>query len=187
VRAEGPQKIQEAAHCSLRGGSPLCSIQTSAIWDATASTADALLLVSALAAQGCKVRTRWVNIFRFSCPIQNIAAQIVRTIERRRAREQEAAATNELLATEPEASWEAIAPHLDAALGELNEADRDALLLRYFEKKSAQEMAVILGIRVGQRISFRFILALGTRQYLTIRKGGNRLGRGGVFTQGTFA
>jgi len=77
---------------------------------------------------------------------QNIAAQTVRTIERRRAREQEAAAMNELLATESEASWEAIAPHLDAALGELNVTDHDALLLRYFEKKSAQEMAGILGI-----------------------------------------
>src|SRR5204862_828662 len=39
-----------------------------------------------------------------------------------------------------------IAPHLDAALGELSEPDRDAVLLRYFEKKSAQEMAERLGI-----------------------------------------
>ena len=63
---------------------------------------------------------------------QNIAAQTVRTIERRRAREQEAAIMNELLSTESDASWEAIAPHLDAALGELNEADRDALLSALF-------------------------------------------------------
>lgn len=77
---------------------------------------------------------------------QNIAAQTVRTIERRRKREQEAATMNELLAPESEASWEGVSPHLDAALGELNDADRDALLLRYFEKKSAQEMAGILGI-----------------------------------------
>lgn len=53
---------------------------------------------------------------------------------------------NELLSAEPDASWEQIAPHLDAALGELSEPDRDALLLRYFEKKSAGEMAQILGI-----------------------------------------
>ena len=77
---------------------------------------------------------------------QNIAAQTVRTEVRRHAREQEAAAMNELLSTEPDASWEHIAPHLDAALGELSEPDRDALLLRYFERKSAQEMAQILGI-----------------------------------------
>jgi RNA polymerase sigma factor (sigma-70 family) len=77
---------------------------------------------------------------------QNIAAQTVRTDVRRRAREQEAAAMNELFATAPDAPWEHIAPHLDAALGELSEADRDALLLRFFERKSAQEMAQVLGI-----------------------------------------
>jgi RNA polymerase sigma factor (sigma-70 family) len=76
---------------------------------------------------------------------QNIAAQTVRTIERRRAREQEAVAMNELLSTEAETVWERIAPHLDEALGELSEDDQDALLLRYFERKSAREMAQTLG------------------------------------------
>jgi RNA polymerase sigma factor (sigma-70 family) len=77
---------------------------------------------------------------------QNIAAQTVRTDVRRRNREQEATAMKELLSAETDAAWEDIAPHLDAALGELNEPDRDALLLRYFERKSAREMAVTLGI-----------------------------------------
>ena len=76
---------------------------------------------------------------------QNIAAQTVRTDVRRRAREQEAVAMNELLSAEPNALWEHIAPHLDAAIGELSEADRDALLLRYFERMSAREMAQTLG------------------------------------------
>src|SRR6266511_3939883 len=79
---------------------------------------------------------------------QNIAAQTVRSDVRRRARESRwiGTAMNELLATESDAAWEHIAPHLDAALGELSEADRDALLLRYFERKSAQEMAQVLGV-----------------------------------------
>ncbi len=76
---------------------------------------------------------------------QNIAAQTVRTIERRRAREQEAVAMNELISSLPEASWEQIEQHLDAALGELTDAERDAVLLRYFQKKSAAEIAQILG------------------------------------------
>jgi RNA polymerase sigma factor (sigma-70 family) len=76
---------------------------------------------------------------------QNLAANIVRSDVRRRAREQEAAAMNELFATESNTIWEHIAPQLDAALGELNEPDRDALLLRYFERKSAREMAQTLG------------------------------------------
>jgi RNA polymerase sigma factor (sigma-70 family) len=77
---------------------------------------------------------------------QNLAAQTVRTDVRRRAREQEAAAMNELLADQPEAIWEHVAPLLDEALGELAEPDRDAVLLRYFERKSAREMAQTLGV-----------------------------------------
>ena len=77
---------------------------------------------------------------------QNIAAQTVRTDVRRRAREQEAAAMNELLASSPEADWEQIAPHLDAALGDLTEPERDAVMLRYFQRQSARDMAQTLGI-----------------------------------------
>ena len=77
---------------------------------------------------------------------QNLAVKVVRSEVRRRNREQEAATMNALLADAPDATWEHLAPHLDAALGELSEPDRDALMLRYFERKSAQEMAKILGI-----------------------------------------
>ena len=77
---------------------------------------------------------------------QNIAAQTVRTDVRRRVREQEAVAMNELLSNEPNASWEEIAPHLDAGLGELSDSDRDAITLRFFERKSAREMAQRLNI-----------------------------------------
>src|SRR5262245_61188827 len=63
---------------------------------------------------------------------QNIAANTVRADVRRRAREQEAAAMTELLSAESDAGWENVSPHLDDALGELPDADREALLLRYF-------------------------------------------------------
>ena len=75
---------------------------------------------------------------------RNIAAQTIRTEVRRRTREKEAAVMNE--SQESDAPWEEIAPQLDAALAELSEPDRDAVLLRYFENKPAQEMATILGI-----------------------------------------
>jgi RNA polymerase sigma factor (sigma-70 family) len=77
---------------------------------------------------------------------RNVAAQTVRSEVRRRAREQEAATMNELLSTPAEASWDPFAQHLDTAMAELDDMDRDAVLLRYFERKSAQEMAGILGI-----------------------------------------
>jgi RNA polymerase sigma factor (sigma-70 family) len=80
------------------------------------------------------------------CTARNLAANAIRTDVRRRLREQEAASMNELLSATPDSYWEQIAPHLDAALGELAEPDRDAVLLRYFQKKSAAEMGEVLGI-----------------------------------------
>ncbi len=75
---------------------------------------------------------------------RNLAAKVVRTDVRRRVREKEAVAMND--SSETDTSWEEIAPHLDAALADLSEPDRDAVLLRYFEKKPANEMSEILGI-----------------------------------------
>jgi RNA polymerase sigma factor (sigma-70 family) len=77
---------------------------------------------------------------------QNLAANAVRTEVRRRVREQKSAAMNEQLSNEADATWEHIAPHLDAALGELSETDRDVLLFRYFQGKSAREIAQTLGL-----------------------------------------
>jgi RNA polymerase sigma factor (sigma-70 family) len=80
------------------------------------------------------------------CTAHNLSVNAVRGEVRRRAREEKAAAMNELLAGEHEADWESIALHLDDALRQLSEPDRDALLLRYFQRKSAREMAQALGI-----------------------------------------
>ncbi|HSY42328.1 MAG TPA: sigma-70 family RNA polymerase sigma factor, partial [Candidatus Acidoferrum sp.] len=76
---------------------------------------------------------------------RNLAANTVRSETRRRTREQEAVAMN--LLNETENDWETISLYLDDALCHLDEADRDALMLRYFEGKSAREMADILGLR----------------------------------------
>ncbi|HWH68906.1 MAG TPA: sigma-70 family RNA polymerase sigma factor, partial [Candidatus Sulfotelmatobacter sp.] len=77
---------------------------------------------------------------------RNLASKTVRSDVVRRAHEQEAAAMNELLAAAPDPLWEQVAPHLDAALDELNESDRNALMLRYFQRQSAREMAQALGV-----------------------------------------
>lgn len=77
---------------------------------------------------------------------RNIAANAVRSDVRRRVREQEAAAMNDLISAEPEVPWDRIAAHLDTVLDELNDGERHAVLLRYFERKSAREMGQILGI-----------------------------------------
>jgi RNA polymerase sigma factor (sigma-70 family) len=77
---------------------------------------------------------------------RNLAAKQIRAAVRRQNHEQEAAAMSELLAAEPEADWNEIAPHLDAALGELSEPDRDAVLLRYFQRKTSGEIGGLIGI-----------------------------------------
>jgi RNA polymerase sigma factor (sigma-70 family) len=77
---------------------------------------------------------------------QNIAAHSIRTEVRRRRLEEESAAMNDHSICSSEASLDQVAKHLDEALGEMSESDRDALLLRYFERKSAREMAGILGL-----------------------------------------
>jgi RNA polymerase sigma factor (sigma-70 family) len=99
----------------------------------------------ALAQNASQLTTHPVLSGWLHCTTRNLAAKCVRAEVRRRAHEQEAAAMNQLLANEPEALWKNIAPHLDDAIAELADADRDALLLRYFERKSAREMGQIFG------------------------------------------
>ena len=74
----------------------------------------------------------------------NLAAKAVRTEVRRRAREQEAAAMNEVSANS-EPAWEQLAPHLDAALGALSEIDRNAVILRFINGRSLSEVGTALG------------------------------------------
>ena len=60
------------------------------------------------------------------------ASEARRTERRRRSREQEVHLMHELFATESTADWDRLRPVIDEALGELNERDREAVLLRYF-------------------------------------------------------
>ncbi|MBP7825785.1 MAG: sigma-70 family RNA polymerase sigma factor [Verrucomicrobia bacterium] len=76
----------------------------------------------------------------------HLAIKTIRTDARRQQREKEAATMNESTHVPAAASWQEIAPHLDTLIGKLAESERDAILLRYFEKKSATEMAACLGI-----------------------------------------
>ena len=73
------------------------------------------------------------------------AANFQRSEIRRQQREQEA--YMESLLTEPAANvWQQIAPLLDDAMGYLNEKDRNVVVLRFFQNKSAAEIGDILGI-----------------------------------------
>ena len=71
------------------------------------------------------------------------AENFLRSEIRRQHREQEAYMQSTLTESDT-ASWEHVAPLLDEAMGRLGEADRNAIVLRFFENKTPQEVATTL-------------------------------------------
>src|SRR5208282_3565798 len=72
------------------------------------------------------------------------ALTFIRSAVRRARREQEAFMQNESNRNEADV-WEQIAPLLDAAMAGLNETDRHAVVLRFFDGKSMSEIGAALG------------------------------------------
>jgi RNA polymerase sigma factor (sigma-70 family) len=81
---------------------------------------------------------------------------------RRLRREREAAEMRDKMThpeTELEAEWDKMAPFLDEALSQLSRGDRNAVVLRFFEKRSWREVGETLGsnenaarVRVGRAV-----------------------------------
>lgn len=72
------------------------------------------------------------------------AANFVRTEMRRQHREQQAVIESTMNDTDPEA-WTRVGPLLDEAMSQLNEKDRNAIVLRFFEGKALKEVGDALG------------------------------------------
>jgi RNA polymerase sigma factor (sigma-70 family) len=80
---------------------------------------------------------------------RNCAAQVVRSERRRQAREHEAHSMNEITgfsSSVSHAEWERLRPVIDDAVDELGEADRQAVLLRFFEGKSFADVGAKLRV-----------------------------------------
>ena len=75
------------------------------------------------------------------------AHEVLRAQRRRQIREQEAYMQSTLNDAETENVWPQLAPFLDGAMNELAETDRAALMLRYFENKTAKEIARALRVK----------------------------------------
>lgn len=75
------------------------------------------------------------------------AMRWLRTTARRQAREQEAYMQSLNADSGSPEAWRQIAPHLESAMSGLSEADRTLLALRFYENKTGQEAATLLGIR----------------------------------------
>jgi RNA polymerase sigma factor (sigma-70 family) len=73
------------------------------------------------------------------------AAKVVRGEQRRRAREQEAAAMHDPT-PELTSAWVQLGPVLDIAMSELSATDRDAVLLRFFERKNFDAIGATLKV-----------------------------------------
>ena len=78
---------------------------------------------------------------------RQMALRANRTEQRRKAREQEANTMNELLQDDsPPADWTRLRPVLEDAMHELDEKDRHALLLRFFQNRSLKEVGAVLNL-----------------------------------------
>lgn len=78
------------------------------------------------------------------------AACLQRTNVRRQVREQESYMQSTLTDNaNTDADWHLLAPHLEAAMSQLGKGDRTLLALRFYENKSGQEAAALLGINAA--------------------------------------
>jgi len=75
-----------------------------------------------------------------------VAQRALRSEIRRRERERIASDMHLSDSHPAENTWNALAPHLDAAMARLGEQDRQALLIRFFEKRSHRDVAAALGL-----------------------------------------
>ncbi len=71
----------------------------------------------------------------------NVCSRVLRTERRRTAREEASLPVNPSESQEPAVDWGEARPLLDAALLELHEQDRNAILLRYFEGRNLRAIA----------------------------------------------
>jgi RNA polymerase sigma factor (sigma-70 family) len=78
---------------------------------------------------------------------RHAAANAIRAEHRRKNREKEAHAMDKPSVMSPtEGDWDQLRPELDAVVDQLDERDRNAVLLRFFESKPFAEIGAVLGV-----------------------------------------
>lgn len=89
----------------------------------------------------------------------NVTIDTWRSESRRRHREQQAAVMQPETTTSTQAFWDEISPSLDEAIDQLNDEDRQAILLRFFKAKPMRDVGAALGVseaaakmRVGRAV-----------------------------------
>lgn len=113
----------------------------------THAAADVTQLVfAALARQApslvhCRVLPGWLY-----ATTRNVAVDLIRSEHRRRTREQEARAMHELDSESPPPAWDQLRPLLDEVMDQLDQNDREAVLLRFFARRSFSEIGHALHV-----------------------------------------
>jgi RNA polymerase sigma factor (sigma-70 family) len=102
---------------------------------------------------------------------QFAAIDVMRSERRRRAREQEAQTMHELSNNPgPEVDGEKLRPVLDQVMGELNDRDRDAVMLRFFEGRPFAEVGTKLRL-TEDAARMRVERALDKMRWLLVQRG----------------
>jgi RNA polymerase sigma factor (sigma-70 family) len=122
--------VYSAALRQLGGGAASAEDVTQLVFTVLAGEADGLRRRDSIAG--------WLHT-----TTRHLSAKARRSDERRLLRETTALAMNP---TDDTAAWEEMSPILDTALHELPETDREAVLLRFFEKLSLGEVGSRLGV-----------------------------------------
>ncbi|MGD1032532.1 MAG: sigma-70 family RNA polymerase sigma factor [Opitutaceae bacterium] len=102
---------------------------------------------SGLAQKAASVRIRSSLTGWLYCRARSAAIDVIRSEQQRRSREQQAQVISGLSALRPTTSdWGHLRPEIEEAIEELNESDRDVVLLRFFERQSFSEIGALLKI-----------------------------------------
>src|SRR6267143_1158736 len=150
--------VYSAALRDARGDAGLAEDITQAVFVELARKASSLVQHPALAG--------WL----YTC-VRRMTANVRRADDRRQRREQEAQTMNELLSSAPSDSvWRQVQPVLDDAMHELNETERIAVVLRFFEDRSLKEVGLALGINENAA-RMRLDRALEKLQSLLAKRG----------------
>ncbi len=98
-----------------------------------------------------------------------VSANAIQARRRRQLREHEAAMEIPVNSSEPDSNWVQLSPLLDEAMAQLRARDRDALVLRYFENKSLDDVGQASGLneRAAQKRVKRSVEKL--RRFFTKR------------------
>lgn len=143
TRSEAAFSELVARHLSWVYSVAMRKVGNSQLAEEVAQSVFILLAVKARSLRSGTVLNGW--LFRTTC---FVGSRALRSEHRQKHREQIASSMTEetTFPEEQEAAWEQLAPRLDEAVASLSEGDRAAILLRFYEKKSLNEVGCYLGI-----------------------------------------